>query len=65
MPSPYASNRYDKKKMKSYLPLCEVPNDYWNPLEIKILDHRKSRNFFSKTDFWIFEVKLFPEFEKI
>ena len=41
-----------------------TPNDYRNPFKIKILDQRKSRNFFSKLDFLIFEGQLFPEFLK-
>ena len=50
--------------MKSFLPSRMIPNDYWNPLEITIADHRKNHFFFSKMDFWIFEIKLFSEFYK-
>ena len=62
--SSYHSHMSDKRKMKSLLSLCMTPNEYRNPFKIKILDQRKSRFFFSKLDFWIFEVKLFPEFWK-
>ena len=53
------SIRPDKKKMKSFLPPCTMPNDYWIPLEIKILDQRKSQKKISKTDFLILSSNFF------
>ena len=49
----------DKNKMKSYLSLSMISNDYWNPLEIKIIDHRQSRIFCFKNRFSISDVELF------
>ena len=46
-------------KMKSLLPPCMTPNDCWNPFKIKIIDQKKSRNFFSKLDFWFFGRRFF------